>query len=455
MDQNCEPTYPNSAYTNGAGGGLHPLYPGDDGRGFQADFPQQSSSYGQEGYYHPFAHPRPQYQQPMITREQNYPSLLAEMQNTMATMQAQIAATELEAKAAKAAALQVQEAHTRKEAETRKGALQGKAKLSKTQGLVQSKMRWVLGIRVLDADNKLVWKLPLPLAPGQKADLLADNKTERAHPNWLSGTSDPHNLSICLRVRDLAMDQIKRDNLLPDPSYGSPTEQQVLTVTKNFYKNLRKTFTSQTTEEGRLRREVKCGKSKHRGRRVEKAKEHRATVPKLREIYGEAKTVGDYEVIHTTDMSSEHSDCGMVNQTVFNAHRKRSGGGERGWEIRRKNFRSSWLNLYLAHLKTLRRAMLAEAQAEPGASSSSNVGHRVPRFKGMVENEDNAAPSLTRKGPLYQSMVSEAWMKKNNTTYPEIRALPDPDHFTVFQLPLRAADLHENEIEYLGDDELA
>ncbi|KAJ6514474.1 hypothetical protein C8R47DRAFT_1206819 [Mycena vitilis] len=469
MDENYQPLYPPSAYTMGAEGAgdtpyPNPMYPGDDGRGFQMDFPQRSQSYGHEGYY-PLPVPS---QQQMITRTQNYPPplpVLAEMQNTIIALTAQLAENTriaAEAKAeAKAAALQVQEARAGKEGEVRKEALQAKAKLTKiqvsytpihpialtefAQAIMQSKFRWALGINVLGKDNEVVKRLPHPLGPDQEQEYLADKETKRTHPNWLAGVSDLHNLSICVAIGDLVMEHIERDK---PATYGNPTPSQVLRTVKKFYGSLRKTYTAQNTPEGQLRRRRKCALTKHRGRRVEKARNHRKTVPKLREVHGEENTVGDYDMIHTTDMSSEHSDCGNVNQTVFQAYRQGAGGGEGGWEVRRKHYRSSWLNLYLAHLKTLRRTMLADAKEQPDATGAS-TGHRVARFKGMPENADHSAPGLTRKKPL------TAWMERTSTTYSELRVLPDPAHFTVFKLQMSRAALHPSEMAYLADDESA
>jgi len=92
------------------------------------------------------------------------------------------------------------------------------------------------------------------------------------------------------------------------------------------------------------------------------------------------------------------------------------------------------LDLYLAHLKTIRRDMLVEAQ-EKGANGSIGGKHRVPRFKGLRENENDAAPLLIRKKPR------------------EVGALADPAHFTVFKLKLDTTGLNAAEIAYLADDE--
>ena len=50
--------------------------------------------------------------------------------------------------------------------------------------------------------------------------------------------------------------------------------------------------------------------------------------------------MGLEQVILTDYMSSEHSDNGEVHEPEYAAHRRQSGGGETGLEIRREMWRS-------------------------------------------------------------------------------------------------------------------
>ncbi|KAJ7143703.1 hypothetical protein C8R44DRAFT_724738 [Mycena epipterygia] len=232
-----------------------------------------------------------------------------------------------------------------------------------------------------------------------------------------------------MQVKDLVMEHVERDNRTGALLLGDPSDADVLKAAKVFFRTLRKKYSAQTTDEGRARNNQKLKVNKHWSRKHEKADDHRLAIPRFREIHGEDNTVGDYELVLTDDMSSD----------TFNAHRKAAGGGEYGWEVRKKPWRSSWFELYLAHLKTIRRDMLTE-RTELGASGSIGGKHRVPRFKGLPENINHSAPGLLRRKPLYKSMVSRTWMEK---TTKNTRRL----------LKLDTTGLHDTEMEYLADDE--
>ena len=55
---------------------------------------------------------------------------------------------------------------------------------------------------------------------------------------------------------------------------------------------------------------------------------------------GEAETFGIEEIIQTDWQSSEHSDAGLVPIDEYRAHRRRHGGGDTGFELRREQWRS-------------------------------------------------------------------------------------------------------------------
>ena len=63
-------------------------------------------------------------------------------------------------------------------------------------------------------------------------------------------------------------------------------------------------------------------------------------MPDFRAEYGEEHTVGLEQVVLTDYMSSEHSDAGVIDPNEFAQHRRRNGGGDNGWEIRRERWRS-------------------------------------------------------------------------------------------------------------------
>jgi hypothetical protein len=75
-------------------------------------------------------------------------------------------------------------------------------------------------------------------------------------------------------------------------------------------------------------------------------------------MHGEANTVGDYDAIQTDDMSSEHSDCGNVPKAEFDAHRKQSGGGDHGLEVRPKKWPSRWVSTCIYVYKRHRSPVL-------------------------------------------------------------------------------------------------
>ncbi|KAJ7816339.1 hypothetical protein B0H13DRAFT_2380464 [Mycena leptocephala] len=414
---------PSQHQHNVQGGNVPDQYP--DGGHHQVN----TYSNGQE---HPYPYPIMRQPWPVITKSQNYPlqqPALAQITNRIAALEAEVEATKRAASDANTTLLQFQETQAQKDALNRKDTLKKNKKTTATQALVQNKVRWLLGVGGVDAMGKVNNLLPRPLNDGEEPQLLADKVTKKSHPNWFAGVSDPVKLSFCMRVTDLVMDHIGRDNQSVDPRY---------------FDNCRKTYRAQNTIEGRERRSRKRALGKRLARKIEKARERRAALPIFRRIHGQDNTVGDYDAIQTDDMSSEHSDCGKVPQAVFNNHRKKSGGCENGWEVRPKRWHSSWLKLYFEHLATIRRQMPKEARDknndEDGEGTSIPV-HRMPRFKGLPENDNHAAPALIRKKPLYEAMVSEAWMMMEQATYK--------------QLPLTTAGLDEAELEYLADDELA
>ncbi|KAJ7739014.1 hypothetical protein B0H16DRAFT_1465562 [Mycena metata] len=407
----------------------------------------QSGFYPETQYYnHSLAQHQPVVNEPVITHTQSYPPLLTELRNTMQALEAHLAATHLVAEDAKATATQLHDAQVAKDSATVKSKHKHDTKRARTQALVRSKMAWALGLGV-NVDGDQIKLLPDSLQHNEHPELLADGKTEKAHPNWGSGVTDPYNARFCARIAAQTMDHISRDQATAMSFYGQPKESEVLTMSKQYFKNLRKTYAAQTTEAGRLRHRKKLALNKRRSRKKEKALDHRQAVKKFREIHGEANTVGDYDAIQTDDMSSDHSDCGKVPKAEFEAHRKQAGGGDHGWEGRAKKWCSHKLRLFHAHLKTIHRQMLAD-QIELGEDGSTAGKRRVPRFKGMPANDNLLAPGLIRKKPLYEPMVSEAWMKATKNTYKTV-----PAHLTLFQLELTTTGLHEAELEYFADDD--
>ncbi|KAJ7510582.1 hypothetical protein B0H11DRAFT_2215342 [Mycena galericulata] len=407
--------------------------------------PQQHAS---QYYDHSLAQHQPVVNEPVTTRQENYLaplSVLTQIQNTLAAMQAQIDTANKAAEAAQAAAHSV---HETAQSSQRKQSLKEKAKETKIQALIQSKMRWAIGVGGRDVDGKKLVALPHPLQPGQEPEMLDDAATKKSHPNWLHGVADPVNALFLHEITKLCMEHTTNKGAL----YGDPTWAGVLKRAKRYFGSLRKSYTAQNTEEGAHRRRQKQNLNKRRSRKHEKADDHRKAIPKFRETHGEENTVGDYDAVQTDDMSSEHSNCGNVGHTAFEAHRRKAGGGENGWEVRKKRWHSTWLDLFFAHLKTIRRDMLAEAQAL-GANGSLAGKHRVPRFKGLRENQSNDAPLLVRKKPLYQSMVSSSWLEEMAKTHTEVGAVADPENFTLFKLKLDTTGLNAAEIEYLADDE--
>ncbi|KAJ6573129.1 hypothetical protein DFH09DRAFT_1459566 [Mycena vulgaris] len=367
--------------------------------------------------------------EPVTMRTQNYPPetpLLTQMENRIAALQVRVDAANKSAATATATAHMVQEVQATTQAASWKAKLKRDAKKARIQVLVQTKMRWALGIGARDVDGKVVDALPHPLKPREEAEFLADEKTRKTHPDWSEGVSNTENLRFCIRMKDLVMEKVKIDNALADPLLGDPSDITVLNQAKVFFKTLRKKYNIQTTDEGRTRDRKKRQQNKQRSRKKEKADDHRLAIPKFREIHGAENTIGDYDAVQTDDMSSEHSDCGKASENKFNAHRRAAGGGEHGWE----------LDLYFAHLKTIRRGMLAENHAA-----------------GLPENVNHLAPPPVCKKPLYESMVSNAWMEKTNSTYMQIGATADPEALTLFKLKLDTTGLHNADKQYLADNE--
>ncbi|KAJ7429445.1 hypothetical protein B0H11DRAFT_1944868 [Mycena galericulata] len=387
------------------------------------------NQHNQQYYGHSLAHHRPVMHEPVITREENYPAaaaILTQIENKLAALQAEVDTTKQAAEAAKAVAHSVTQAQHAEHATDRKLMLKAKKKATQLQALVQSKTRWAIGIGSRDLGGKKHSLLPHPLKPGEEPEILDDK---------------------------LCMERVENDNNTNSSAqYGDPSSVVVLRMAKAFFNSLRKTYAAQNTEEGARRNGKKKSLNKRRSRKHEKADDHRKAIPKFQEIHGEENTVGAYDVVQTDDMSSEHSDCGNVERTVFETHRRKVGGGEHGWEIRKKHWHSTWLNLYFAHLKTIRRNMVTDAQ-DLGISGSLGGKHRVPRFKGLRENESNEAPLLVRKKPLYKSMVSATWLAETGKTYEEVGAVEAPVHFTLFKLKLDTEGLNATEINYLADDE--
>ncbi|KAF7363430.1 hypothetical protein MSAN_00998800 [Mycena sanguinolenta] len=387
--------------------------------------------------------------EPVTTRTQNYPPDLAVLTQINNRLQA------LEAKAsndAKTAAQQTQKT----DADNRQEELKKKQRRALVQALVRRLSRALLGLGINEAGKRLT-DLPHSLKPGEEPDFLADGVTLKAHPDWSGGVSDPVNIAFCIRVKNLVMDKVAKDNLLPQPLFGNPSDTNVMEMVKQYYDTLRKEYKAQNFEEGKVKKTHKRTQGKHRGRKVEKAKDCREAVERFCEIHGEQNTEGAYEAIQTDDMSSEHSDCGNVPKDVFEAHRKRSGGGDNGWEVRRKLWRSGWFNLYLAHLKTIKRQMREEAYQDKNGSSKGKAT-RVPRFRGLSANNNNSdpAPRRGRKGrKLYEAMVSPEWLKKEGKTYEEVGAVAHPPKLTIFNLQLTKDGLHDTELAYLADDESA
>ena len=60
----------------------------------------------------------------------------------------------------------------------------------------------------------------------------------------------------------------------------------------------------------------------------QKADDLQDVVPVFRQRYGQEKTVGTMDLIHTDWMSDEHSDYGDMSQSDWDAHRDAQGGGD-------------------------------------------------------------------------------------------------------------------------------
>ncbi|KAF8155107.1 hypothetical protein K438DRAFT_1987178 [Mycena galopus ATCC 62051] len=424
------------------------------------------------GYYgqHPFDQPNGQHRptfyqnqpngqivsEPVTTRSQNYPDALptlTQIQDTIKSMQMQLNDAKLRAEKSEIA---THESRSQSQKFARKNSLRNRAKKSRVQALIHNKSRWALGLGLANNDDEddISNKLPGPLQPGEDPTMLRDGKTPKAHPNWRVGVADPVNRQFLERITDLAMESINADTASLTNDYGAPDRQDVMKSVKVFFNHLRKVWMRQTSMEGQERYRRKLTVNKRRARKHEKADDHRRAVPRFREKFGEEQTIGDIAAIQTDYMSSERSDCGNVEPAVFNAHRTKSGGGEHGWATRQKAWHSRWLNLYFAHLKTIRREMLEEEKENSlGASGSAAGKHRVPRFKGLAANTNHSTPTAARTQPLYEGMVSQTWLQKQKKTYEEIGAVAAPAHLTLFHLDLDTVGLHQTEVDYLADDE--
>jgi hypothetical protein len=156
--------------------------------------------------------------------------MLTELQNTIANLEARLKATHLIAEDAKSTATKLHDAQVANDATVQKGKRKGNAKRARTQvsslliafrihkyspsiqALVHEKMQWALGLG-RTVDNEVIKSLPLPLKRNELPELLADGKTERAHPNWRCGVSDPYNNRFCGRIAGLVMDHISQDRV--------------------------------------------------------------------------------------------------------------------------------------------------------------------------------------------------------------------------------------------------
>ncbi|KAJ7635057.1 hypothetical protein FB45DRAFT_1025955 [Roridomyces roridus] len=456
----------------------------------------QNANGSQPGFY-PLGQHSAVLNEPVIIRTDNYQEnaghILASLNNQITVLEARIGEARKIAGEATAAAEQAKEAAQKAkaaqdvvDAAERSNGLKVGTKRTKMFNEIHAKMNMLLRVDGVGMDGTKDQSIPGPLRSGEEAELLANGVTKRAHPNWHLGVDDPTNTRFCNAVAKLCMESVEADEKNNGGlEYGNPNWDAILAMCKVYYRSRRKTYNGQNSEVGAQARVVKLDKTKNRSRKRAKADNHCKAVEVFREKHGVENTVGAHEVVQTDDVSSEHSDSGVVDPAIFEAHRARMGGGEFGLEVRRKEWHSDDLRLFNCHLKTIRRDMITtKAPRITGGDDKTNGGGgadgdgmsnggsggskrkanpRYTRFKGMPANNNKNPPlpgharnrgkKNRSAGALYQWMISPVWLAATGRTYEELGALPDPEDFTLFKLQLTREGLNKRELDYLADDE--
>jgi hypothetical protein len=139
-----------------------------------------------------------------------------------------------------------------------------------------------------------------------------------------------------------------------------PNHDNIVRGARQYFRSVRDEYRFQNTPAGPVKRTQKNLRNNRRNRRkrvsscfdglnqhlqslLQKANHLRRQIPAFRAVYGDEKTVGLEEVILTDYMSSEHSDPGVVPVEEYRKYQRQNGGGSTGLEIRKEEWRSTWV----------------------------------------------------------------------------------------------------------------
>ena len=245
------------------------------------------------------------------------------------------------------------------------------------QKLVHARALDLIGVtKGRDCDQVQALVLPAPLGIGENPRLAHDG-TRLWNPDWRQNSTFPLNSAYLDAVANLILDQervscdfqrgiLTDSSLKAQPTLGNQiSRSEIIRTVRQYFRTLRLCYQAQTTDDGKERRQRKNEMAYRRNRKKivshtfsplplsaltcppQKCNERRQQVGPFREKYGGTTTVGLEQIILTDYMSSEHSDPGKIDKDRYAAHRRRSGGGDNGLEIRRDLWHSSRVGVYL------------------------------------------------------------------------------------------------------------
>jgi hypothetical protein len=142
-----------------------------------------------------------------------------------------------------------------------------------------------------------------------------------------------------------------------------PNRDNIMRGARQYFRSVRDEYRFQNTPAGPVKRNQKNLRNNRHNRRkrvsshfecevsepaltefaLQKANDLRRQIPAFRDAYGDEQTVGLEQVILTDYMSSEHSDPGVVPVEEYKKYQCQHGGGSTGLEIRKEEWRSTWV----------------------------------------------------------------------------------------------------------------
>ncbi|KAJ7776156.1 hypothetical protein B0H16DRAFT_1684117 [Mycena metata] len=286
--------------------------------------------------------------------------------------------------------------------------------------------------------------VPGPLGPGEPPRVNASG-TELHNPSWEGNADGTQPLVVATVAVIWANETTSRT--LPEKLGALDADLKALikSATIQHWSSKKKTYSGQTTESGSRKILKKRIYNRTYARYSRKVARRRNQVPAFKTKFGAENCVGLEGLLHTPWVSDDGSEPENADPVRWNT-RRMSTGDKRACEHLHPDWRSAQLDRIYATLDTLDRRHKPASNLFVSGPSRSRGSAKIERFRGFPENSLKGQPRGSRVP--YLSCVNAVWAEKEG-----YECVEDPADFTIFDLAISDADIDEEDLALLADDE--